>query len=173
MNNINKYLPLIIGISVAAVFLYDPYSFVKQAANLLNVILYTTFTFINVVFSHLLSFLFYLYIFVMLLIPQVLVMCVLAYKSKPDDSSFSTYLDGLIKSMETENFIGEKPDEKSLKNKIFNYVQFKTQLLLVKKVVSVKNSYQSDYILCKIVTLYVENKKYNFIGLFNAWFPLP
>lgn len=131
-----------------------------------------------------LSIVFYAYVFVIMLIPLLTVLCVLAFKTKPSKESFSEYLDNLAHIIELENRFTEPREIKEINsgngwftkyslNGFRNYFQAKVMSLLLKQKLSASNSYVYDCIVCKIAMMNIDGQRCKFVGIFDTWQPLP
>lgn len=162
--NKNSIFPILVPISVALGSILVIYNFHDSLLSLI--------TFFVENFSSILSGLFwYLFVFVNLLIPQIIVLGFLAYKSKPSDESFKVFFDKICTFGSVEN----QPSENS---SIFQKIlMMQTNYVIKKSIQAIANTIVFDACVVKIAYIILPNdsgkkkESHIFIGVFGAWIP--
>jgi len=118
---------------------------------------------------------FYLFIFINLLIPQLIFIAVMAYKTKPDEDSFTKYLDRMFEFGEKETQTQPTPSTdtkngdsfvQSQINKLVNKVTNNFSVFYAKRQAK-QSVFHYD---CGILRLaFFGNTR--FVGIFGTWFP--
>lgn len=115
------------------------------------------------------SVIYYIAVFLAWLIPNLIVIAFLAYKSKPDDESFNKYINNIVKIMEIESF---KLKTDSKLDRVLNKFVPKLKHVTNKKSI-ISNSYNYECCFFNLAMLrYNDEKRVCFLGIFGSWFPV-
>jgi hypothetical protein len=133
----------------------------------------------------------------MLLIPVIIFLCILAYKTKPEEESFKKYFENLFKIMEFHaNHPQPRPSQeiiKEIKNTDGTFVTVKTSrsrtlfgwfedkiqdytLNLITTIIKHKvgsTTLHYDLGLFRVAYLTLQDKSDRFLGIYGTWIPLP
>lgn len=137
---------------------------------------------INFIITNVFNILFYVYISIIILIPTIITIAVLAYRTKPAKESFDLYVKELLSNNHNLQLLGNyNENDTNIPANFFLRIIYKASIGLMKArfLVHLHSSrkFYYDLIICQVVHVRDEvNSNYddsmNFIGIFNTWFPI-
>jgi len=137
------------------------------------------------------SLIFYSFVALMLLVPQLIVLGILAYRTKPDEESFKKYVDNLFRISEIQTRSpqvsqSDKTEDTQEKVKTLvrrssqrgNFIQRKLDeysnqfmIWLVKNRVAASTIHY-DCGIFRFAMMHIEGQSQKFIGIFGTWVPV-
>jgi hypothetical protein len=116
----------------------------------------------------------YLFIFVNLMIPQIILVCVLAYKSKPSEESFKKCFDNCINFAKQQSKREDKDTSKDVG--IFGRIGLYAAKFVVFKGVQLGTDiFYHDFGVARVAYIVLpkeDDESHMFVGVFGTWIPV-
>jgi len=144
--------------------------------NILSIIVFITNDMLREFTYNIKAILFYLFVFINLLIPYMIFLCILAYRSKPTKESFKQLFDEIfefIPKISSSKPINKNEEKNSL-SYFGNWSQSVLNFFLIKNIKNKINYFCYDAGICQIVWLKEpdNNDSHIILGIFGTWIPI-